>query len=141
MAIKSNKIFIDSSVFFSFIDRADDNHSKSVKAFESLAHGNYHLFTSSTTVVDTYSALAHEVGFSVALEFLEVILQSEIEILFPQRSDFVSAFKVLKGSRERQLSLKEVVNAALMQKREITFILTSTYWHNLFGTQISNLSI
>lgn len=140
MAVVSHKLFLNSCTFYAFIDRADINHSKTVKTVENLGKMNYHLFTSSLNVSETYTALAREVGSSIALEFLETILQSDIEILYPQKADYSTALKVLNANRNRQLNLKEVLNATLMQKRGISQILTFTYWHNLFGTSTSNLA-
>ena len=140
MALQSRKIFIDSSVLISFVDRADVNHPKASKALENLARLKYHLYTSSQNATEVYAALSRETGMSVALDFLQAILQSDMEILFPQKADLISAHRMLRGNRERQLTLKEVLNAILMQRRDINQILTFNYWHNLFGSYVSNLS-
>lgn len=139
MAIPSRKIFIDSSVFISFIDRADDNHSKVVKTFENLAGLRYQIFTSAQNLSEVYTAIAREIGVSVALDFLNAILQSDIEILFPQKADILAVNRILKGNKERQIPFRETLNATLMQKRGVNQILTFSYWHNLFGTNTSNL--
>lgn len=139
MATKSHKIFIDSTVLFAFTDRSDANHQKAVHIFENSAKAGWQLFTSAPSVVETYTALSRNVGFAVALEFLEVILQSDIEVLYPQRGDFISAFRVIKANRNHQISLREALNAAMMQKREIMQVAVFVYWHNLFGTQVSTL--
>ena len=140
MALQSRKIFIDSSVLISFVDRADANHPKASKTLENLARLKYHLYTSSQNATEVYAALSRETGMSVALDFLQAILQSDMEILFPQKADLISAHRMLRGNRERQLTLKEVLNAILMQRRDINQILTFNYWHNLFGSYVSNLS-
>ena len=140
MALQSRKIFIDSSVLMGFIDRADSNHPKAVKAMENLARLGYHLYTSSININEVYAALARETGVSVALDFLQAMLQSDIEILFPQKADYITANRMLRSNRERQLTLREVLNATLMQRRGIVQILTFTYFHNLFGSYVSNLS-
>lgn len=138
MAI-SHKIFIDSTAFIAFTDRADINHHQVVKAFDTMARLNYQLFTSGQNITETYTALSREVGIFVASEFLQAILQSDIEVLFIQKSDLISASKIIRGSRERQISLREVLNAVLMEKKGISQILTFTYWHNLMGIQVSGL--
>lgn len=140
MALQSRKIFIDSSVLLGFIDRADPNHPKAVKAMENLARLGYHLYTSSINVSEVYAALSRETGLSVALDFLQAILQSNIELLFPQKADLITAHRMLRSNRERQLTLREVLNATLMQRRGVVQILTFNYWHNLFGSYTSNLT-
>jgi len=141
LASTSRRIFVDSSILISFIDRADPNHPKAVKAIENLARLKYQLYTSSLNISDVYAALARETGISVALDFLQATLQSDMEILFPQKADLITAHRMLRGNRERQITLREVLNATLMQRRGIAQILTFTYWHNLFGTYVSNLTI
>lgn len=138
--IKSHKVFLESAVLFAFIDRSDSNHQKTVKIMETLAHEHYQLYTSVFNVTETYTALSREIGMSVALEFLETILSSNIEILYLQKSDFISAFKVLKSNKERQINLKEVLNATLMEKRGISQVITFAFWHNLYGTYVSKLT-
>lgn len=139
MALQSKKIFIDASVLIAFIDRADSNHPKAVKAMETLAQNKYHLYTSPQVIQDVYSAVSREIGVSVALDFLQATLQSAIEVIYPQKVDFITANRMIRSNRERQLALKETLNATLMQRRGVIQILTFTYWHNLFGTYLSNL--
>lgn len=140
MILQSRKIFIDSSVFISFIDRAEANHTKAIKSMETLAQSGFHLYTSSLVISEVYATLSREVGVSVALDFLQAGLQSDIEIIFPQKADLITANRMLRSNRERQLTLREVLNATLMQRRGITQILTFHYWHNLFGTYLSTLA-
>lgn len=108
---------------------------------ENLAHAGYQLYTSSLNVSEVYAALARETGITVALDFLQAILQSDIETIFPQKSDYITAHRMLRSNREKQITLREVLNATLMQKKGISKILTFTYWHNLFGTYVSNLTL
>lgn len=141
MAIQSRKIFIDSSVLLSFVDRADSNHQRAVQSMENLARSGYQLYTSLQNVTETYGGLSREVGISVAVEFLQAGLGSNMEILFPQKADLITAHRMIRANRDRQITLREALNATLMQRRGIVQILTFTYWHNLFGTYVSNLAI
>ena len=141
MATTSRKIFIDSSIFIAFIDRGAPNHLKASKAMEDLASIGYRLYTSSPVVTDSYTLLSREVGTTIALEFLQTMLQSGIEILFPQKIDLITAHRILRVNRDKQIPLSEALNATLMQKRGIVQILTFTHWNNLFGTSVSNLTV
>jgi|SRR3989344_329119 len=140
MPTQSRKIFIDSSVLLSFIDRSDQNHSKGIKSIESIAELKFQAYTSHQNVSEAYTTLVGEVGISVALDFLQAILQSDIEIIYPQKTDLVSAYRLLRTNRDRQIGLQEVLNASLMRKKGITQVLTFAIWHNLFGTYVSNLA-
>lgn len=140
MAIQSRKIFVDSSILVPFVDRGDINHQKAVKSMENLARLHYQLYTSQQNIAETYAALSRETGISVALDFLQAALQSDMEIIFPQKADLITTHRMLRSNRDRQITLREALNATLMQRRGITQILTFTYWHNLFGTYVSNLT-
>ncbi len=141
MAKKSNKVFIDSTIFISFIDRADINHTKAIKVMENIAQFNYQAFTSIQNIQEVYNLINREMGVSVALEFVQSALQSDIEILFPQKADLIAAYRLLRNNLEKQITLKESLNATLMEKRGIYQITIFTYWHNLLGTYASNLSV
>ncbi len=140
MSLQSRKVFVDSSVLVAFIDRADHNHPKAVKNLENLARLKYHLYTSAININDVYAVLARGISTLVSIDFLQASLQSDMEILFPQKADFIASLRMLKSNKERQLTLKEAINATLMQRRGINQILTFTYWHNLYGSYVANLT-
>lgn len=139
MATTSRKIFIDFSIFIAFIDRGAPNHLKAAKAVGDLASIGYRLYTSSQVVTDSYTQLYRDVGSTVALEFLQIMLQTGIEIIFPQKADLITVHRILRVNRDKQISISEALNATLMQKKGIVQILTFSYWHNLFGTNASGL--
>lgn len=131
------KIFIDSSVFLAFVDRADPNHSRAIAIIEKFAKQGYLLYTSAQNVTDSYVALTREINPAIGQTFLRSLLHSEIEIVFPQKSDFLTAYRILKHNRDRQISYKEAINATLMQKRGIDQVFTFGYWTNLLGTYVT----
>lgn len=139
MAIKVRKIFLDSSIFIAFIDRGNPNHLRASKAIEDLASLGYRLYTSPQAVTYSYNRLLIGVGATVALEFLQTMLQTGIEILFPQKADYITANRILRVNRDKEIPLSEALDAALMQKKGITEILSFTFWNNLFGTGKSSL--
>lgn len=130
----SKKVFIDSSLFYAFIDRGDPNHSQAAKIMEQLSRQGSILYTSLQSVQDTYSALNDKMGMVLSHEFIQTIMESNIEILYPQRSDLISAFRLIKQNKGKQISLKEALISILMQKRNIPQIAAFTPWHNLLGS-------
>ncbi len=139
MISKTKKIFIDSSIFLAFIDRGDPNHKKATQTLHTIAQLETTLYTSIFNILDTYSIVTREIGLTVGLEFLSSVLRSDMEVLFPQKADLLTAFKILQTNRNRQISLREALVAVLMEKKGINQILTFTYWHSLFGTYVSSL--
>lgn len=140
MESKPKKIFIDSSVLISYIDRGSTDHLRASKVIEDMAAMRCKLYSSTIEISETYDQLVPQVGITVALEFLQVILQSGIEILFSQKSDIITAYRILKTNRNEKLSFSEALNAALMQKKGIDQVLTFGAWDPLFGITKSKLS-
>lgn len=139
MATTSRKIFIGVSFFLAFIDRANLNYAKTVEIFEFLAHQKYHLYTSGIVILQAFNAIEHDLGTTVANEFLQAILESSIQVIYAGESDFLTAFRYLKTNPGRQVSLPSIINANLMQKYDIGSILTFDFWPNLMGTTVFNL--
>ncbi len=131
----SKKIFIDSSVLYSFVDRADPNHQMATKALEQLSLQGAHLYTSIQAIQDAYTAIDRELGSVLGIEFLQATTESSMEVLYPQKADLISAYRLIKLNINKQIGFKEAMTATLMQKKGIFQILTFTYWHNLLGSQ------
>jgi len=130
----SKKIFIESSVLYAFVDRASSDHTQSVRLLDQLSLQGTHLYTSIQSVMDTNNAINNQLGATLSLDFLQSMTESTIEILYPQKADFIAAFKLLRLNRYKQISLKEALISVLMQKKGISQILTFAYWHNLLGS-------
>lgn len=131
----SKKIFLDSSALYAFLDRADTNHLKAVKIMEQLSLQGIFLYTSLLSIQEVYSAAQHQLGLTVAIELLEAALTSHMEILYPQKGDLSQALKLIRFQRNQQVTLKEALNAVVMQRKAINKIVTFTYWHNLLGSE------
>lgn len=139
MRTATKKIFIHSSVLAAFVDRGSRDHLRASKAIDDAAGIGCRLYTSSQVVSEAYDMLTPEVGITVSLEFLQTILQSGIEILFPQKADLITTYRILKTNRNEKLSFNEALNSTLMQKKGIDQVLTFGSWNKLFGTNKSNL--
>lgn len=134
MAKVSKKIFVDSSTFIAFIDRASDNHYKAIEGFQKLAQEGFQVFTSNLVLSETYDKLRTDLGGSTAQEFLQTLFVSEIGILESSRSDLQSALKLLAYYGNRDIGVSEALNAIVMSKRAIPQVYSFSYWNNLLGT-------
>src|SRR3982751_5903925 len=117
MANTSRKIFLDTSFIISFIDRADLNHQKTSAIMEFLARQNFQVFTSSLTVFQAFSRLERDFGTAVGLDFMQAILDSNIQVLFLNQADLIATFRFLKSNANRQSSLTDFSNAYLMDRQ------------------------
>lgn len=140
MATSSKKIFIESSLLLAFIDRANLNYAKAVEMFEYLGRQKYQVYTSSIVLLQTFNAIERDLGGTLAKEFLQAMIEGNIQILHSSEPDLVAAFRYLRANPGRQISLSSIINASLMQKHGINSILTFDFWPNIMGTTISNLT-
>lgn len=141
MSTNSKKIFIESSLFLAFIDRANLNHAKASKMLEFLGRNKYQVFTSSIVVLQTFNAIERDLGSTIAKDFLQAMIETNIQILHPSDSDLLTAFRYLKVNPGRQISLSYLINANLMQKQGVNSILTFDFWPNIMGIVVANLII
>jgi predicted nucleic acid-binding protein len=139
MPFTTQKIFLDSSFFISFVDRTNFNHLKATQIMEELAKQSYQLFTSELTITQSYNRLEKEVGSIVADEFLQAVLESSIQILYPEEVDFLATYRLLKVLNQRNAPFSEILNSSLMDRYRVYHILTFDPWHNLQKTQVSSL--
>lgn len=131
---KSHKVFLDSSILEAFIDRVNTNHVRSVNLLGRLAKERYTVFTSQMVVESIYQLLERKISKVIAHEFLQAIVESNIEVLFPTKADLTAFYKLTLDSKDRQVGLQEGVNAVLMKKNGINYIATFSFWNNFFGT-------
>ena len=139
MATGAKKIFIESSLILAFIDRANLNHAKAVEIFEFLARQKYQVYTSGIVVLQTFNVIERDLGSTIGNDFLQVMVETDIQTLYSSESDLLAAFRYLKTNPGHRSSLSSLINANLMQKHGINSILTFDYWPNVMGTLVSNL--
>lgn len=131
----ARKIFVDGSVLYAFTDRADTNHVQAVKTLEQLSLQGIQLFTSIQDIQDVYTAINRQLGTTIGFDFLQAMIESNIEVIYPQRSDLVSSYKLIRLNTNKQIPFKQAMVATLMAKKNVVKILTFTFWHNLLGTE------
>lgn len=139
MSTGSKKIFIGSSLFLAFIDRASLNHAKAGEMFEIAGRYKYHLFTSDIVILQSFNGIERDLGQTLANDFLQAVIESNIQVLYTGESDLQAAFRYFKVNPGKQISLASIINANLMQKNGINSILTFDFWPNVMGITVSNL--
>lgn len=131
--MSSSKIFLDTSILEAFIDRANTNHLKAVGLMNKLAKDNCFVFTSQSVVEETYTILEKRVSSVVAYEFLQALIESHIEVLFPTKAELLSFYKLMLESKDKGITFKMGINGVLMKKFGINYIATFGFWNNLSG--------
>lgn len=139
MAISSTKIFIEASMFLSFIDRASLNNVKAGQIFEFLGKNKYQVFTSAMVIAQTFNVIERDLGTIIARDFLQAMTETSIQILYTSEPDLLAGFKYLKANPGRQISLSSIINANLIQRHGINSVLTFDFWPNIMGIVVSDL--
>lgn len=131
--MSNKKIFLDSSILEAFIDRANTNHLRGLDLMNKLAKNGCFVFTSVLSVEETYTILERRVSSVVAYEFLQALIESHIEVLFPTKLEIHSLYKLMLESKDKSITFRMGVNVVLMKKFGINYIATFGFWNNLSG--------
>lgn len=129
----SKKVFLASSSFFAFIDRAHPMHEQSAAFFRYFAQEQYSLFTDLPTIIETYRLIYAGISPSLAKDFLRTMGISSMNMLYPDESDAKAALKALVTYQSTDLTYNNAIMSVLAYRRGITQICTFEYLHPLFG--------
>lgn len=129
----SKKVFLASSVFLAFIDRAHPNHHQAHAFFRYFALEQYVLYTDILTIYEAHAKIYATISPSLSRDFLHTIFFSNINILYPQEVEMKAALKILLSYPSVDLTLEKALMATLANRKEISHICTFDPLHNLFG--------
>ena len=141
MALASKKIFVDHSVFFTFIDRAHPKHEEAIAFFRYFAQESYRIFTDTQNIIKAYDSIYDDISPSLAKDFLRTMWLSDINIIYPDESDVKASLKALVNFRSTDLIFSQAQMAVLATRRDIAQICTFNYLHPLFGLTVFYLPI
>jgi predicted nucleic acid-binding protein len=140
MAI-NKKVFLATDVVVAFIDRSHPKHLHAVAFFRYFAQEGYILFSNITNCLAIYNYIYKNISPSLGRDFLRALSLSNINIIFPDDSDFKLATKTLTNYQSSELHFDEALMAAVASKRSIPLICTLEYLHPLFGLTVFYLPI
>jgi len=141
MANTSKKVFIETSVLYAFINRADSKHPQAAAYFRYFSQENYQVFTSYPVVDEVYEKIYEKISPSLAKDFIRGMSLSSINILYPTESDLKAILKILINFQNTDLTLRDSQSAVLANRNSISQICTFAYLHPLFGINTFNLPI
>lgn len=141
MAIQSKKVFIATSAFIAFIDRAHLKHAQAGAYFRYFAQEQYQLYSSSLSIAQTYEQISKDMSASVARDFLRAIILGNINILYADESDLKATQKAIISYQASGCTFTEAQNAVLADRNSISQICSFEYLHPLFGQSLFFLPI
>lgn len=141
MAIQSKKVFIESDVFYAFVNRAHSRYPQAGAYFRYFAEARFQIFTSYSVTEEAYREIYDKISPSLARDFARGISLSAVNILYPTQSDLKAAIKTLVNYQSTELTLRESQTAVLANRNYISQICTFNYLHPLYGITAFNLPI
>ena len=129
----SRKVFIANDMFVAFIDRAHPKHIHAVAFFRYFATERFELYSNIPIVIASYQKIYQDISPSIARDFLRSISLGNINIIYPDESEFKNALKALITYQSTELTFDEALMAVEADKRRIPAICTFEYLHPLFG--------
>lgn len=133
MTNSSKKVFIDSDVFYAFVNRAHEKHTQAAAYFRYFAQEQFQVFTSYSVVEEVYTQIYEKISPSLAKDFLRGLSLSNINILYPTESDLKASLKALINYRNTELTFNDSQTAVMANRNHISQICTFGYLHPLFG--------
>jgi len=141
MAQVSKKVFIESDIFYAFVNRAHTRHPQSTAFFRYFAQEKFQIFTSYPVIEESYKEIYEKISPSLAKDYARGISLSAVNMLYPSDSDHKAALKALINYQNTELTLRESQSAVLANRNFISQICTFKYIHPLFGITTFNLPL
>lgn len=108
------RIFIDTSAFYSLLDRDDAHHPRAKRVWSELLQAIHTLVTSNYILVETVALLQHRLGLEAVRAFHADILPL-INIEFVASGAHQSGAAALLSASRRDLSLVDCVSFEVMR--------------------------
>jgi len=141
MASISKKVFVETDILYSFINRADSRYPQASAYFRFFAQEKFQVFTSYAVLEESYKDIYEKISPSLAKDFLRGMSLSSVNVLYPTESDFKAALKSLINYQNTELTFREAQTAVLSNRNYISQICTFRYVHPLFGIGVFNLPL
>ena len=109
-------IFVDSSFWIGFSDRSDKRHAECLALLEARTRP---LATSNHVIWETCTFLRKRHNHHVAMRFLDLIDEAELDVVFTSREVESEAWAWLRRHDERRYSFVDATSFALMRRFRI----------------------
>ena len=111
-------VFVDTSAFFSLLDRDERNHTSADRIWRTLLWEDRPLLTSNYVVVETTALLQSRLGMAAVSDFTDALLPL-VAIAWIDQELHRAAVGALLIANRRQLSLVDCVSFELCRRQGI----------------------
>jgi predicted nucleic acid-binding protein len=137
----SKKVYLDSSCFVAFIDRAHIKYEQATAYFRYFGIEEYQLFSDPIQIVDAYNRLYNEISPSLAKDFMRVMALSNINMIYAEDSDMKAALKAIVNFKTTDLTFPKALLSVLANRRGVSQVCSFEYMPQLFGLSLFYLPI
>lgn len=103
------RVFIDTSAYYSLLDRDDANHRQGQEIWQELMGSDHKLITSNYVVVETTALTQHRLGFAAAVDFQDTFLPLA-HIIWIDADLHSAGAAALRAAKRHRLSLVDCVS-------------------------------
>jgi predicted nucleic acid-binding protein len=107
------RVFVDTSGFYAFLDGTDRFHASAKELFLRARDEEWHLFTSSLVVHETWALIQARLGWEAVEDWLNNLL-APCEIIWVNEQLYSLGAARARQARERRLSLTDCVSFEVM---------------------------
>lgn len=132
-SLRERAVFVDSSGFYALLDKAEQNHSLALGAFEQLTTEGRPLFTSNLVVAETYALTIRRLGSKVAWSWVGEV---PARVVFESAENHAEAVSILARYRDKDFPYADAVSFVLMERLGISTAFTFDTHFRQYGLTV-----
>ena len=123
-------IFVDTSVFYGFIDKDDNNHRTCVELFERVVKNKWELITTNFIVAETHALILSRLGRDKALEWLQAVPGVIVKVTI---EDEKKAIKLIKQYSDKDFSYCDATSFVVINRLGINYAMSMDRHFRQYG--------
>jgi len=132
-SIRERSVFVDSSAFYAFLDRADRWHTEAQTTFKQLASERRPLYTSNLVIAETHVLIMRALGRAAALRWLGTL---GMNVVFETEADHDRAQALLGRRADKDFSYADAASFVLMERLGMSVAFTFDAHFRQYGVQV-----
>ena len=129
-----NRVFIDTSFFFSLVNVKDAQHTQARSLFERLAHEETEYLTSNFVLAEAHALILNRIGRNPAAQFIQAIkFRSVTNIIRVTPLDENRAEEIIFKYTDKDFSYVDATSFAIMKRLKMTQCLTYDHHFVQYG--------
>ena len=124
--LKNETIFVDTSAWFSLLNKNEKYHAKIKNIYQKLLENNNNLVLSNQVLGETFTLIRYKVkNNKLPFKFIELINKSiMIKKIYIEEKTDKKAIKILENYKDQQFSYVDATSFAVMNKLELKYALS-----------------